>query len=255
MCVAVNSTIYALLDPNTYEVRYIGLTTRDIDTRLKEHFRPYKLKECNYKNSWLKSLIKKGQIPLIKIVQQWECIEVLELTKAEIYWVDYFKKIGCPLTNLTIGGEGITGYKHTEEAKLKISEAGKGNKYGEGYKHSKEWKKELSGRMKGNNFALRNKKTSQQKKQVSEKLKGNKNAVGSAHSEEWKKEASQRHKGNTYAKGCTPHNKGNRKYSCKWGHAYSKENTYTYNNGRRKCRKCSASQSHKRREKLRNKTP
>jgi hypothetical protein len=45
------------------------------------------------------------------------------LDDAEIGWISYFKKLGCPLTNLTPGGGGISGYHHTQETKDKVSKA------------------------------------------------------------------------------------------------------------------------------------
>ena len=51
---------------------------------------------------------------------------------------------GC-LRNLTVGGKGSTGYRHTEQTKEKL----KGNTFSLGHKHSKETKQRMSNSHKG----------------------------------------------------------------------------------------------------------
>jgi hypothetical protein len=48
------------------------------------------------------------------------------LAQAERFWIAYFKQMGCQLTNLTDGGEGLLGYRHSDVTKAKISDANKG---------------------------------------------------------------------------------------------------------------------------------
>lgn len=61
------------------------------------------------------------------------------------YEINKIKEIGlCNLTNLTIGGEGTSGYKLSDETKKKISESKKGKKI-----HTKESKKKISLKLKG----------------------------------------------------------------------------------------------------------
>ena len=47
------------------------------------------------------------------------------LQHREIYWIAFYKNIGVKLYNDTVGGEGVAGYKHSNEAKSKISLANK----------------------------------------------------------------------------------------------------------------------------------
>lgn len=49
-----------------------------------------------------------------------ECSEN-ELKEAEVWWIAYFKSLGVELYNITNGGDGITGYQHTDKTKEKLS--------------------------------------------------------------------------------------------------------------------------------------
>jgi hypothetical protein len=71
------------------------------------------------------------------------CIEILQEFDDEQEAFEYekdgiaaLKEAGYPICNLTDGGEGVSGYKHTPEAIKLISEASKGRFLG--FKHSQE---------------------------------------------------------------------------------------------------------------------
>jgi len=49
----------------------------------------------------------------------------------EIELIDKYKKLGIVLTNVTNGGEGISGLKHTLNSKIKMSEKAKGRTFTE----------------------------------------------------------------------------------------------------------------------------
>jgi len=108
--------IYFLIDPVTAKIRYVGQTSLTLDRRLYYHM--YRSNEKSYKNSWIKSLVAINEAPLI------ECIETLdnleECNNREIYWIDILKRNGIKLTNLVGGGNVTSGYKFTEEQKLKM---------------------------------------------------------------------------------------------------------------------------------------
>jgi predicted GIY-YIG superfamily endonuclease len=131
--------IYGLIDPNTHELRYIGYTSNQI-RRYNRHHCASDLKSKTYKNNWIKSLLAKDQKAEMYIIEKYETAE--KLPQAEIGLIEYYKSIGCNLTNATKGGDG--GYHQmSEETKIKIGLASKGRKY------SDEHKKKLSLSMKG----------------------------------------------------------------------------------------------------------
>jgi group I intron endonuclease len=74
--------------------------------------------------------------------------------------------------NLSEGGEGSLGIKHTEETKRKISEAHKGNQYNLGRKLSEDHKRKLSEAATGRTSPNKGKPMSEeQKRKISEACK------------------------------------------------------------------------------------
>ena len=61
----------------------------------------------------------------------------------EIELIDKYKKLGKKITNVTNGGEGVSGLKHTSDSKTKMSEKAKGRKV------TKETKQKLSKSLSG----------------------------------------------------------------------------------------------------------
>jgi group I intron endonuclease len=106
--------IYTLEDSNG-NVRYIG-KTKNIKRRYREHIRNYKNSKT-YVNNWIKSLIKDGESPVISILDE---VDYDDSAFFEIYWISQFKSWGFNLANLTIGGDGISGYKWTDEQRQKM---------------------------------------------------------------------------------------------------------------------------------------
>lgn len=104
--------IYGLVDPRTSYLRYIGKTVGTAEGRVRGH-----MKSTNYCGRWLRSLASQGLYPDIIIL---EVSDEESWIEAEIFWIAYFKSLGCNLTNRTIGGDGVSGWKHTEEFKKKV---------------------------------------------------------------------------------------------------------------------------------------
>lgn len=113
-----NFIIYALRDPNSKEIRYIGKSTSGLK-RPNEHSKPYKLNENNHKAHWVKSLVDNGQYPEIETLISTEKVE--ELAELEIKYIKMYKEAGSPLTNLTEGGEGALGRIVSKETREKMS--------------------------------------------------------------------------------------------------------------------------------------
>ena len=109
--------IYTLSDPVSKEVRYIGLTTKPLKERFSQH---YSRKCNNHKCNWIKGLRSKGLRPVMQELDIANSTE--ELNSLEIYWIEQFKQWGFNLVNLTQGGEGSFGYKHTKESLNKMKE-------------------------------------------------------------------------------------------------------------------------------------
>lgn len=107
--------IYTLSD-STGNIRYVGKTSY-IKQRLYAHIKESKTNRKSYKNSWVKSLLNKGERPIIDII---DVVPKSEWEFWEKYWIEQFKAWGFNLTNLTLGGQGGNGYKHTEIAKEKM---------------------------------------------------------------------------------------------------------------------------------------
>lgn len=101
--------IYTLEDSNG-NIRYIG-KSKNIKRRLREHVKNYN-KSNTYKNNWIKSLINRGDYPVISVLDE---VEYEDSSFFEMYWISQLESWGFNLTNLTIGGEGTIGYKFTNE--------------------------------------------------------------------------------------------------------------------------------------------
>lgn len=211
--------IYALCDPRTFEVRYIGKANNPYK-RYCQHLIDNKK---SYKTNWIKQLLKEGFIPIQQILE--ECNRN-EWEEKEINWIDFYKnKIGCNLTNITEGGEGKRGNvsletrlklriaatgrhlslearkklsvfhigkHHTKETRNKLREIQKGKLSPmQGKHHSHESKLKIS-----KHSAMRGKHlTEKQKIILSEANKGNKWNMGKHLSEETKKKLSDANKG------------------------------------------------------------
>jgi hypothetical protein len=103
---------------------YIGLTTRTLEDRRKEHRRCAK---ANDTKLLYKALIKYDMIDTFQmtVIDTAETLQELcekEIAHIEMHNSHYISGNGY---NMTDGGEGTTGYEYTEEDKEKMSEAQK----------------------------------------------------------------------------------------------------------------------------------
>lgn len=76
-------------------------------------------RDRTYRSCWIKSLAAEGLKPEIEVLEVHESAEAL--VEAEQHFIAYFRFLGCRLTNLTVGGEGIPGFRHTTETRLRMS--------------------------------------------------------------------------------------------------------------------------------------
>lgn len=108
--------IYSLYDPITNRIRYIGKAVDPV-RRYSQHCKE-KPRKSTHKSNWISGLLSKNQLPLLHVLQ-W--VPEADWKWKEMWWIDYYRHIGEPLTNLTDGGEGTTGHKHTPETLAKLS--------------------------------------------------------------------------------------------------------------------------------------
>ena len=88
--------------------------------------------------------------------------------KEEVFYIKHFKMIGCKLCNMTDGGEGVSGLKHSNLTKEILSKKGLGRKA------SKETKNKMALRMKGNKNSLGLKTSNETKLKLSNSSKNKK---------------------------------------------------------------------------------
>lgn len=88
--------IYGLKDPITKQLRYVGQTKQH---SLKNRFNYHVNEKLNTrKNQWIRSLRKKELLPEIFLIDT--CNSLEKCNELEIFWIAYFKYIGCRLTNV-----------------------------------------------------------------------------------------------------------------------------------------------------------
>ena len=93
------ATIYKLLDPDTNEVRYIGMTHLKMNKRLAVHVRKAALYLNNTKLSdWIRELLSEGKKPLIVPILEIENKKIAY--EAELTMIQAFKLVGHPLLNM-----------------------------------------------------------------------------------------------------------------------------------------------------------
>lgn len=113
--------IYTLSDSSG--VRYIGQTKRIKDRFYRHIFDGKNFGGKNKRCSWVKSLLNKGEKPIMEIIDE---VDFNEWVFWEKYWISQFKTWGFNLVNDTDGGEGQYGRIFSEETKLKMSLVKKG---------------------------------------------------------------------------------------------------------------------------------
>lgn len=96
--------IYALVDPDTDEVRYIG-KTGDPSKRLSQHCATG-AKPTDERSRWIASLKAQAKKPKLVVIE--ECTGNT-WTAAERKWIAHYRTLNPSLTNVGNGGEGGDG--------------------------------------------------------------------------------------------------------------------------------------------------
>lgn len=114
--------IYALIDPLTQLVRYVGKSNHP-RIRLAQHVTESR-RLGTHRNCWINSLVELGLRPILEVIEEvptelWEMCE-----RRHIAW---FRNEGYDITNATDGGDGAQkGRKLSPQHSAKISAANKG---------------------------------------------------------------------------------------------------------------------------------
>jgi hypothetical protein len=115
--------IYALLDPDTNDVRYIG-KTNDMSRRLYTHCR-LDPKDNLKKVEWVASLKSNGKKPKMIVIEECTSDNWIEREK---FWIAHYRSLSDSLLNISGGGHGQeTKFPHqiiarvTSEARAEIN--------------------------------------------------------------------------------------------------------------------------------------
>lgn len=146
----ITTFIYALKEPDTGEIRYIGKSD-DIKERLRLHISEAVFcKSRSHKVHWIRKLVTGKKEPLIEILDE---VPVEHWQQWEVAYIEFFREQGCNLVNGTPGGDAgpimfgnkhALGSKHSESTKEKYSRDRRGNQYLLGHVHSPETRKKMS---------------------------------------------------------------------------------------------------------------
>jgi len=99
--------VYALADPVSHEIRYIGQTLRTPEMRLVDHVQEcLSQKRLNDKDVWIYRLNRRRLVPVLHIL---EVVESGDRDQAEREWIAAYRKAGAQLFNVSSGGGQIVG--------------------------------------------------------------------------------------------------------------------------------------------------
>jgi hypothetical protein len=96
--------IYALTDPRTDEIRYIGRSSTGMGRPLEHRSRV--MREKTHKAAWVRSLIRKGLSYGFVVLKK--CSDLEESIESEKEFILLHRLFGARLTNHTSGGEGAS---------------------------------------------------------------------------------------------------------------------------------------------------
>ena len=179
---AIKHIIYALTDPETADVRYIGRSSSGMKRPLSYNVDSMaRNKDGSWKRNtrvfhWVRSVLARG-MKVDCVVLEYRPPEIVDKNETNKWLDDHEKKaishyrgIFARLTNLTDGGEGITGCSATPERKAKIGAANKGKRRSSEQKalmsasakircNDPEYRKKISAAHKGLPSPMKGKKT------------------------------------------------------------------------------------------------
>lgn len=108
--------VYAVVDPRSDEIRYVGQTKR-LHDRARRH--RYGKTHGNVK-AWERELISLGLKPIFRVLE--DGLAASQIDERECYWIVKGLALGWPLLNLLSGPTGYVGGNIPCEVRQKISE-------------------------------------------------------------------------------------------------------------------------------------
>lgn len=170
--VYITRGIYCYIDKKDNQIVYVGKDSNiDKNMRHKQHFQSSK-----HDAQPINRILQQNPNRYTYQVLVWNVDSQERLNALEIQYIRQLK----PKFNFTDGGDGSSGFKHSEESRKKMSENNKGeNNPMYEKKHSEETRKKMSESKKGENNSMYGKTHSEKtKKKISESLSKNLNTTG-----------------------------------------------------------------------------
>lgn len=97
--------IYALSDPRTGVVRYIG-KAKDPTERYSQHLSETRSRKTSH-NNWIWSLMLEGFSPRLELLCQ---VPVIKWEECEQWYIAFYRRRGISLLNDANGGRGTSGF-------------------------------------------------------------------------------------------------------------------------------------------------
>ena len=91
-------SVYALGDPRTGEVHYIGIS-QDVYRRYAQHLNHPHIN--NVKNTWMEEIKQAGIVPTLAILET--SVDDTIIHEREKHWIQHYLALGAPLSNIMHG--------------------------------------------------------------------------------------------------------------------------------------------------------
>lgn len=113
--------IYALCDPSTMDIRYVGKSNNP-KSRFNCHIKESLDGKHSHKCCWIRTILQKGEKPHLWILDE---VDIKDWEFWECFYIDLFKSYGFNLTNIDKGGRGSSRISDETRRKLSISKIGR----------------------------------------------------------------------------------------------------------------------------------
>lgn len=128
----MKGTIYALAEPDSFDIRYCGKTVMLLRDRMYSHedaaYRYKRRHLCN----WLRTVYEAGKQPAVIVCEELQLTgytrreQLRHLNERERCWIEQLKALGFRLTNATSGGDGCHGRTVSAETREKTAKSNRG---------------------------------------------------------------------------------------------------------------------------------